>query len=76
MMEEAQGENLASAPPPSHQLPLETKKLTLIQATQYGDFKRIQYLVDTLGEDCTAGDEENITPLHWAAINNRDEIAR
>ena len=32
---------------------------------------RCHDLIENEGADVNQGDEENITPLHWAAINNR-----
>lgn len=36
---------------------------------------RCHDLIEIEGADVTQGDEENITPLHWAAINNRIPVA-
>ena len=36
---------------------------------------RCHDLIENEGADVTQGDEENITPLHWAAINNRIPVA-
>ena len=36
---------------------------------------RCRHLVEVCGEDVTKGDGENITVLHWAAINNRIAVA-
>ena len=36
---------------------------------------RCRHLVEVCGEDVTKGDSENITVLHWAAINNRIAVA-
>lgn len=37
-------------------------------------FPQIADLVDSKGADVTVRDEENITCLHWASINNRSEL--
>ena len=37
--------------------------------------QRCHDLIENEGADVTQGDEENITPLHWAAINNRIPVA-
>ena len=36
---------------------------------------RCRELVEVCGEDVSKGDSENITVLHWAAINNRIAVA-
>ena len=46
-----------------------------MKATQYGAFERVQEIVDE-GFDVNQRDAENVTLLHWAAINNRREIVR
>ena len=45
-----------------------------MKATQYGAIERLKYLVDNEQLDVTKPDKEDITLLHWAAINNRKEI--
>ena len=45
-----------------------------VKATQYGSIERLKYLVESEHFDVTQSDKENITLLHWAAINNRKEI--
>lgn len=49
-------------------------RFSLVEAAQYGILERCIELVER-GENVCRGDEENITVLHWAAINNRLEIA-
>ncbi|KAG0424619.1 hypothetical protein HPB47_028175, partial [Ixodes persulcatus] len=46
----------------------------IIKATQYGVFERCRYLVEVEGYDVNKPDAEDVTLLHWAAINNRREI--
>ncbi|XP_038075514.1 palmitoyltransferase ZDHHC17-like isoform X2 [Patiria miniata] len=46
-----------------------------VQAVQYGAIDRLKELVEN-GLDVQEPDKENVTLLHWAAINNRLEIAR
>ena len=46
-----------------------------MKATQYGYLPRCKQLVEE-GLDVRTPDKDNITLLHWAAINNRLEIAR
>lgn len=47
----------------------------IVKATQYGILPRCKELVEA-GYDIRTPDAENITLLHWAAINNRLDIAR
>ena len=47
----------------------------IVKATQYGLMARCKQLVEE-GFDVRAPDKDNITLLHWAAINNRLDIAR
>ena len=47
----------------------------LVRATQYGIFDRCLELVDKEGVDVNTLDKENVSALHWAAINNRIRIA-
>lgn len=49
---------------------------TLIEAAQYGNLERCRWLVEEQGADVMKADAEGITPLHWAAINNRFAVAR
>ncbi|XP_045480575.1 palmitoyltransferase Hip14 isoform X1 [Harmonia axyridis] len=45
----------------------------IVKATQYGAFGRVRELIEA-GYDVNKRDNENVTLLHWAAINNRKEI--
>ncbi|KAK8391811.1 hypothetical protein O3P69_017445 [Scylla paramamosain] len=47
----------------------------IVKATQYGAFERCKELIEG-GYDINKRDGENVTLLHWAAINNRREIVR
>lgn len=47
----------------------------LVRATQYGIFDRCIELIDKEGIDVNTLDKENVSALHWAAINNRMRIA-
>lgn len=47
----------------------------LVRATQYGIFDRCAELIDKEGVDVNTPDKENVSALHWAAINNRIRIA-
>lgn len=53
----------------------DTSTWDIVKATQYGVFERCKELVEA-GFDVRTPDADNITVLHWAAINNRLEIAR
>jgi len=53
----------------------DTSGFDIVKATQYGAFDRVQEIVDA-GFDINQRDEENVTLLHWAAINNRKEIVQ
>ena len=39
-----------------------------------GFLPRVKQLVEEEGVDVNGRDKENITPLHWAAINNKLDI--
>ena len=57
----------------------ENKKFSscnLIEASQYGILQRCIELVEQENTSVVDGDEEGITVLHWAAINNRIPVAR
>lgn len=45
----------------------------IVKATQYGAFDRVIHLLDIEKVEVTTRDSENVTLLHWAAINNRFE---
>ncbi|XP_052667033.1 palmitoyltransferase ZDHHC13 [Harpia harpyja] len=47
----------------------------IIKATQYGIVERCKELVEA-GYDVRQPDKENVTLLHWAAINNRQELVK
>ena len=49
---------------------------SLIEASQYGILQRCIELVEQENVSVVDGDEEGITVLHWAAINNRIPVAR
>ncbi|XP_039257376.2 palmitoyltransferase ZDHHC17-like [Styela clava] len=55
--------------------PEEYSNWDIVKATQYGILPRCKELVEG-GYDVRSPDAENITLLHWAAINNRQDIAR
>ncbi|XP_061593876.1 putative palmitoyltransferase ZDHHC13 [Cololabis saira] len=47
----------------------------IVKATQFGILERCQELVDA-GYDVRQPDKENVSLLHWAAINNRSELVK
>uniref|UniRef100_A0A8K9XI98 Palmitoyltransferase n=1 Tax=Oncorhynchus mykiss TaxID=8022 RepID=A0A8K9XI98_ONCMY len=47
----------------------------IVKATQYGIFERCRELVEA-GYDVQQPDKENVTLLHWAAINNRIDLVK
>ena len=51
------------------------EQMDIIKATQYGVIERVRKLVDE-GYDVNLPDPENVTLLHWGAINNRVDIVR
>lgn len=55
--------------------PEDFKNFDIVRATQYGVFERVQELVDG-GYDVNQMDKENVSLLHWAAINNRADIVK
>jgi hypothetical protein len=51
-------------------------QLNLVKATQYGVLERVKELIENEKHDVNQPDAENVYLLHWAAINNRLEIAK
>ncbi len=47
----------------------------IVKATQFGVYERVVELIEG-GIDVNHPDSENVSLLHWAAINNRQEIVR
>ncbi|XP_041053739.1 palmitoyltransferase ZDHHC13-like isoform X3 [Carcharodon carcharias] len=47
----------------------------IVKATQYGIIDRCKELIEA-GYDVRQPDKENVTLLHWAAINNRIELVK
>ncbi|XP_038664303.1 putative palmitoyltransferase ZDHHC13 [Scyliorhinus canicula] len=47
----------------------------IIKATQYGIIERCKELIEA-GYDVRRPDKENVSLLHWAAINNRIELVK
>jgi ankyrin repeat protein len=51
-------------------------ELSAVKATQYGVLDRLKELIESGETDAHKPDSENVYLLHWAAINNRIEIAK
>ncbi|XP_051983975.1 putative palmitoyltransferase ZDHHC13 [Xyrauchen texanus] len=55
--------------------PEDSSSWDIIKATQYGTLERCKELIEA-GYDVRQPDKENVTLLHWAAINNRADIVK
>ena len=67
-------------PPPGYIPPAtitqqEVNSFDLVRATQYGMLERVTELIEA-GYDVNRMDHENVSLLHWAAINNRADIVK
>ena len=51
------------------------KNYSIVHAAQFGLLCRVKELVEA-GFDVNQMDAENVSILHWAAINNRADIVR
>ena len=51
-------------------------QLNAVKATQYGVLDRLKELIESNQTDPNKPDSENVSLLHWAAINNRLDIAQ
>ncbi|XP_059142261.1 palmitoyltransferase ZDHHC17-like [Physella acuta] len=60
-------------PNPAVVLPNDINSFDIVRATQYGVIPRVHELIEA-GYDVNQMDHENVSLLHWAAINNRTEI--
>uniref|UniRef100_A0A7N4NMC3 Palmitoyltransferase n=1 Tax=Sarcophilus harrisii TaxID=9305 RepID=A0A7N4NMC3_SARHA len=58
-------------------LPLieDSSNCDIVKATQYGIFERCKELIEA-GYDVRQPDKENVSLLHWAAINNRLDLVK
>ena len=65
----------SAAQPQIPNLPDDYKNFDIVRAAQYGILERCMELVEA-GCDVNQPDAENVSILHWAAINNRLEIVR
>ena len=67
--------------PPINPLQPENKKkidpstMDQVKATQFGYLERLKELNANGELEVNQKDQENVTLLHWAAINNRKEVA-
>lgn len=66
-------DSLISQEPSSLPVELDYSGFDIVKATQYGAIARVRELVDS-GWDVNQPDGETVTLLHWAAINNRQDI--
>ncbi|XP_051506649.1 putative palmitoyltransferase ZDHHC13 [Myxocyprinus asiaticus] len=55
--------------------PEDSSSWDIVKATQYGALERCKELIEA-GYDVRQPDKENVTLLHWAAINNRADIVK
>ena len=70
------GQILPSPPVPAAQPTVEDyKTFDIVRATQYGVYERCVELIEG-GYDVNQPDQENVSLLHWAAINNRIDIVK
>lgn len=53
----------------------DTSQFDIVRATQYGAFDRCKQIIES-GFDVNQRDSENVTLLHWAAINNRRDLVK
>lgn len=53
---------------------VDTSTFDCVKAAQYGALERLKHLVEKEGVDVNVPDKENVTLLHWSAINNRKEV--
>jgi len=60
---------------PRKKVEQDTSQFDVVKATQYGALDRVKEIIEK-GFDVNQRDEENITLLHWASINNRKEIVQ
>ena len=55
--------------------PEDFKSFDIVRAVQYGVIDRVQELIEG-GYDVNHMDKENVSLLHWGAINNRADLVR
>ncbi|KAK2520361.1 palmitoyltransferase ZDHHC13 isoform X2 [Columba livia] len=71
----AHGDNELPVPPGPYPIIEDPSTCDIVTATQYGLSERCRELVEA-GYDVRQPDKENVTLLHWAAINNRQELVK
>ena len=66
----------------SQPLPVEQKdpaalvEADIVKATQFGEYEKCRDYIESGKYDVNRPDSENVSLLHWAAINNRQELVR
>eukprot|EP00042_Codosiga_hollandica_P037925 m.303798 g.303798 ORF g.303798 m.303798 type:complete len:625 (-) comp55256_c0_seq2:130-2004(-) len=65
-----------NAQPAAQAPPVNVDSLNIFEACQRGYFERVKKLVEDDLVDVNGRDAENVTPLHWAAINDRLAIVQ
>lgn len=60
---------------PAHP-PVDPLVVEMVRATQFGNFELCRRIIEYEGYDVNRRDAENVTLLHWAAINNRLDLAQ
>ncbi|BFZ04808.1 hypothetical protein BsWGS_07847 [Bradybaena similaris] len=75
LLAQNEGVTVKNVPPPPAGLIAQEDfhSFDIVRATQYGVFHRVRELVEA-GYDVNQMDHENVSLLHWAAINNRTEL--
>uniref|UniRef100_A0A8C0FT73 Palmitoyltransferase n=1 Tax=Bubo bubo TaxID=30461 RepID=A0A8C0FT73_BUBBB len=71
----AEGEKDLPVLPGAYPIVEDPSTCDIVKATQYGIVERCKELVEA-GYDVRQPDKENVTLLHWAAINNRQELVK
>lgn len=66
---------ISVAPPPQQPTPDDYKNFDIVRASQYGVYERCVELIEA-GYNVNQPDAENVSILHWAAINNRTDIVK
>ena len=61
-------------PPPASSKP-DPASMNIVQSVQYGEMAKLKEFIEN-GTNVRTPDAENVTLLHWAAINNRTEIVK
>lgn len=69
LIEETSHAEFANAEHVSQETP--TQGSDIFVAAQYGDWSRIEQLIESKSASASDKNEQGITPLHWAAINGR-----